>query len=72
MRFERTGDAPAERASSHARAARGIAENTQRLSSIVHSAVDGEKHHLEFRRRLADFSRHVATENHGHDDSCRA
>jgi hypothetical protein len=25
MRFERTGDAPAERASSHARAARGIA-----------------------------------------------
>jgi hypothetical protein len=27
---------------------------------------------LSFQRRLADFSRHVGTENHGHDDSCWA
>jgi len=45
------------------RAARGIAEKARTRTvrpSVVHSAVDGEKRHL---------GRHVATENHGHDDS---
>jgi len=54
------------------RAARGIAEKARTRTvrpSVVHSAVDGEKRHLEFCRRLANLSRHVATENHGHDDS---
>jgi hypothetical protein len=39
MRFERTGDAPAERASSHARAARGIAEKARTRSAYPQSCT---------------------------------
>src|SRR5262245_31396899 len=53
------------------RAAR-LGESPTASSRILAQASDGEKHHLEFHRRLADFSRHADTENHGHNDSCRA
>src|SRR5262245_9893761 len=40
--------------------------------AILAQCANGEKYHLEFQRRLADFCWHVVTENHGHGDPCRA